>query len=246
MCLYDLQKAFDSVEVPVLLQRRFDVGVCSKTWRILQSWYRDYCSVIHLGSQSSFIHFSVPGQPEPHKFIFHYKMLCLPSSSVRCGKFLCKESLSKLEKFQGEMAKGSLSYPSGSRIQLQRFALAGYQYTICTIRKLKYISRVISCDDQENVSRRTLSSLADNVEALNIVSECRELKERYCTDYTSSLLVAKREDGTSILKQMEECIKRKDVILLLESAQVYLILAISAPLSGGENYGTVCLTTEVR
>ena len=29
MCLYDLQKAFDSVEVPVLLQRLFDVGVCS-------------------------------------------------------------------------------------------------------------------------------------------------------------------------------------------------------------------------
>ena len=59
------------------------------------------------------------------------------------------------------------------------------------------------------------------MEALSIVSECRELKERYCTDYTSSLLVAKREDGTSILKQMEKCIKRKDASLLLKSAQVY-------------------------
>ena len=60
------------------------------------------------------------------------------------------------------------------------------------------------------------------MEALSIVSECRELEERYCTDYTSSLLVAKREDGTSILKQMEECIKRKGATLLLESAQVYI------------------------
>jgi len=39
MCLYDLQKAFDSVEFPVLLKRLFDVGVNSKTWCILHSWY---------------------------------------------------------------------------------------------------------------------------------------------------------------------------------------------------------------
>ena len=32
MCLYALQKAFDSVEFPVLLKRLFDVGVNSKTW----------------------------------------------------------------------------------------------------------------------------------------------------------------------------------------------------------------------
>ena len=50
MCLYDLQKAFDSVEVLVLLQCLFNVGVCSKTWRILQSWYTDCCSVVRLGS----------------------------------------------------------------------------------------------------------------------------------------------------------------------------------------------------
>ena len=39
MCLYDLQKAFDSVEYPVLLERLFDAGVNGKTWRILNSWY---------------------------------------------------------------------------------------------------------------------------------------------------------------------------------------------------------------
>ena len=31
MCLYDMQKAFDSVEYPVLLLRFFEVGVNSKT-----------------------------------------------------------------------------------------------------------------------------------------------------------------------------------------------------------------------
>ena len=39
MCLYDLQKAFDSVEYPVLLQKLFDAGVNGKMWRLLKSWY---------------------------------------------------------------------------------------------------------------------------------------------------------------------------------------------------------------
>ena len=39
MCLYDLQKAFDSVEYPVLLENLYDVGVNGKMWRLLKSWY---------------------------------------------------------------------------------------------------------------------------------------------------------------------------------------------------------------
>ena len=42
MCFYDLQKAFDSVEFPVLLKRLFDVGVNSKTWYMLYSWYVNF------------------------------------------------------------------------------------------------------------------------------------------------------------------------------------------------------------
>lgn len=38
MCLYDLQKAFDSVEYPVLLEKLFDAGVNGKMWRLLKSW----------------------------------------------------------------------------------------------------------------------------------------------------------------------------------------------------------------
>lgn len=39
MCLYDLQKVFDSVQFPVLLDRLFSVGVNGKTWRIIKNWY---------------------------------------------------------------------------------------------------------------------------------------------------------------------------------------------------------------
>ena len=39
MCLFDSQKAFNSVEYPVLLEKLFDVGVNGKMWRLLRSWY---------------------------------------------------------------------------------------------------------------------------------------------------------------------------------------------------------------
>ena len=39
MCLYDLQKAFDSVEYPVLLEKLYNAGVNGKMWRLLRNWY---------------------------------------------------------------------------------------------------------------------------------------------------------------------------------------------------------------
>ena len=39
MCLYDLQKAFDTVEYPVLLKRLYDIGVNGKMWRLIKNWY---------------------------------------------------------------------------------------------------------------------------------------------------------------------------------------------------------------
>ena len=39
MCLYDLQKAFDSVEYPILLERLFHAGINGRMWRLLKNWY---------------------------------------------------------------------------------------------------------------------------------------------------------------------------------------------------------------
>ena len=36
MCLYDLQKAFDSVENPVLLEKLFYARINGKLWRLMQ------------------------------------------------------------------------------------------------------------------------------------------------------------------------------------------------------------------
>ena len=53
MCLYDLQKAFDSVEYPVLLKRLFDAGINGKMWRLLKSWYDGGSCQVKLNSTLS-------------------------------------------------------------------------------------------------------------------------------------------------------------------------------------------------
>jgi len=37
--LYDMEKAFNSIEKPILLERIYSVGVNGKLWRLLNHWY---------------------------------------------------------------------------------------------------------------------------------------------------------------------------------------------------------------
>ena len=53
MCLYDLQKAFDSVEYSVLLKRLFAVGINGKTWRMLKNWYEGAMCQVRLNGALS-------------------------------------------------------------------------------------------------------------------------------------------------------------------------------------------------
>ena len=39
MCLYDLEKAFDTVEYPILLERLYAVGINGKCWWLIRNWY---------------------------------------------------------------------------------------------------------------------------------------------------------------------------------------------------------------
>ena len=43
MCLYDLEKAFDSVEYPILLDRLYAAGINGKCWRLIRNWYEGAC-----------------------------------------------------------------------------------------------------------------------------------------------------------------------------------------------------------
>lgn len=39
LCFYDVEKAYDSVELPVLLKEIYAVGINGKLWRLVKSWY---------------------------------------------------------------------------------------------------------------------------------------------------------------------------------------------------------------
>ena len=39
LCLFDLEKAFNSIELSVLLRNLFNIGINGKCWRIIESWY---------------------------------------------------------------------------------------------------------------------------------------------------------------------------------------------------------------
>ena len=59
MCLYDLQKAFDTVQYPVLLKRVFDAGINGKAWRLIRSWYNSPKSMVKVGGRLSSSPFSL-------------------------------------------------------------------------------------------------------------------------------------------------------------------------------------------
>ena len=52
-CLFDLQKGFNSVEFPVLLDRLFSIGINGKTWRLIRNWYTGGMCFVHLDGASS-------------------------------------------------------------------------------------------------------------------------------------------------------------------------------------------------
>ena len=54
MCLYDLQKAYDSVEYSILFKRLYEAGINSKCWRLIKAWYHQpKCKVKVDGRTSS-------------------------------------------------------------------------------------------------------------------------------------------------------------------------------------------------
>ena len=47
LCLYDIEKAFDSVEFPILLRHLFSIGINGKSWRLIKAWYQSPTSRVN-------------------------------------------------------------------------------------------------------------------------------------------------------------------------------------------------------
>ena len=141
---------------------------------------------------------------------------------------MCTESLKELGQFQGELAKRTLKLPKWYSNTAACIALGWNSiHSICTIRKLRFLSRVMT--NQQSICYRAFSALVDDVESISLVRECRELEERYNCNFTSELLnTMNPEERTEIVKEAENIISKKDCTLLLSKGSTHYHLCLIA------------------
>lgn len=131
------------------------------------------------------------------------------------------ESLQRLESFQGEIAKRILKLPRWYSNTAACVALGWKSiHAVCTIRKLRFLHRVMT--NEESVCYRAFSAMVDNVEALSLVKECRELEETYGADFTSQILDAIDFTASSCaIKEAEDHISKEDKVIQLQKASKF-------------------------
>ena len=134
---------------------------------------------------------------------------------------LSPESIRMLECFQREIAKRILKLPKWYSNSAAIIALGWNSlHSVCTIRKLRFLQRVMT--NEESICHRAFSALVDNAEALSLVRECRELEERYKSNFTSEILSANEPaDGLDIIRSALKIINKKDQLLLLQKISKY-------------------------
>ena len=87
--------------------------------------------------------------------------------------------------------------------------------------------------NEESICHRAFSAMVDDVETLSLVRECRELEERYKSNFTSAILSAKEsEDGLDIIRNAQNIINKKDQSLLLLKASKYQFVHLIAECVG--------------
>ena len=131
------------------------------------------------------------------------------------------ESIKKLECFQGEIAKRILQMPKWYSNKVACTALGWNSiHSLCTIRKLRFLLRAKT--NEESICYRTFSAMVDNIEGLCLVRECREMEQRYKSNFTTQILDAiEHHEGKCILKEAEEFITQKDQELSLAEVSKY-------------------------
>ena len=53
LSLFDLEKAFDTIEKAVLLQCLYNKGICGRAWRIIRSWYTSAMAAVEINNSAS-------------------------------------------------------------------------------------------------------------------------------------------------------------------------------------------------
>ena len=95
LSLYDLEKAFDSIEHAILLRSLFQAGVNGRSWRLIRAWYENLTAVVRSGpTMSSPIHILRGVQQgsvlSPIFFLVIMDDLLHQLSQSSCGASICR------------------------------------------------------------------------------------------------------------------------------------------------------------
>ena len=130
------------------------------------------------------------------------------------------ESIQILESFQGEIAKRILRLPKWYSNTAAIIALGwNTLHSVCTTRNLKFLHRVTT--SKESICHRVFSATVDDIESVSLVRECRELEQRYKSNFTSTILCAHGEDRLDIIQNSQKSIYKINQSLLLQKASEY-------------------------
>ena len=116
-------------------------------------------------------------------------------------------------------------------------------YSVCTIRKLRFLHWVMT--NEESICYCAFSALVDNVEALSLVRECRELEGKYRSDFTSQILSASNPTiSLCVLKEPKEHIEKEDKALQLKKTSRFRHLNLIAESVGWKRLWDQLLTMD--
>ena len=93
LCFYDIEKAFDSIEFPVLLSHLQSIGISGKSWRLIKSWYDSPTSRVKFHNRVSDPFLITRGVKQgsvlsPSLFLVVMNTLIQKLRSISCGASL--------------------------------------------------------------------------------------------------------------------------------------------------------------
>ena len=126
-------------------------------------------------------------------------------------------SLNSLESFQHEIGCRILRLPKFYAKSAVRIGLHWPTVATCIlIRKLSFLSKLLS-GSKDIISRRVFTSIAmDNIYEISIVQQCRMLEANICTSILAKCL-SDPENAPEIVKNNKRCILNADFEILLSS-----------------------------
>ena len=151
------------------------------------------------------------GKAESHLILLIVETCVFPTLLYGVENWIMSaESITILKCFEREVANHILQLPKwysniAAIVPLERSSL----HVTCTIQNRGFLHRVMT--NEANICQHTFTAMVDNIEALSLVREGRELEERHKLSFTSQILnVNDSADSLIVVREAQEYIIKED------------------------------------